>query len=120
MNKRTFLLTVFALIHINFIAKAHGAENYCAWIVGDGIKHGKTFDYFVSNDMRDPKKYVASYKRLPKDVRKKADKLKKLGYWSDVREVYKKLKNQYLSNQDNNHPSFTVYVEAVNRVYDRI
>mgnify|MGYP003317867099 CR=1 FL=1 len=53
-------------------------------------------------------------------LKQSADKLKKLGYWSDVREVYKNLKNHYLSIQDNNHPSFTVYVEAVNRVYDRI
>lgn len=72
------------------------------------------------HDKRYFRRYVWCEVPSSKDVRKKADKLKKLGYWSDVREVYKKLKNHYLSIQDNSHPSFTVYVEAVNRVYDRI
>ena len=72
------------------------------------------------HDKRYFRRYVWCEVPSSKDVRKKADKLKKLGYWSDVREVYKKLKNHYLSIQDNNHPSFTVYVEAVNRVYDQI
>ena len=72
------------------------------------------------HDKRYFRRYVWCEVPSSKDVGKKADKLKKLGYWSDVREVYKKLKNHYLSIQDNNHPSFTVYVEAVNRVYDQI
>ena len=72
------------------------------------------------HDKRYYRRYVWCEVPSSKDVRKKADKLKKLGYWSDVREVYKKLKNHYLSIQDNNHPSFTVYVEAVNRVYQKI
>ena len=32
---------------------------------------------------------------------------------------YLEKKNMYLSWQDHNHPSFVVYVEAVNEVYNR-
>ena len=50
---------------------------------------------------------------------KKADKLKKKGVWQEVRGKYLEKKNMYLSWQDHNHPSFVVYVEAVNEIYNR-
>ena len=52
-------------------------------------------------------------------VKDKADKLKKKGVWQEVRDKYLEKKNMYLSWQDRNHPSFVVYVEAVNEVYTR-
>ena len=52
-------------------------------------------------------------------VKNKADKLKKKGVWQEVRGKYLEKKNMYLSWQDHNHPSFVVYVEAVNEVYNR-
>ena len=52
-------------------------------------------------------------------VKDKADKLKKTGVWQEVRDRYREKKNMYLSWQDHNHPSFVVYVEAVNEVYNR-
>lgn len=55
-----------------------------------------------------------------KNVRARADKLKKLGRWYDVRDEYLKLKNLYLQRGDRDHPSFVVYVEAVNQVYQTI
>ena len=42
--------------------------------------------------------------------------LKKNGYWIEVREAYLKKKNMYLSRGDGDHPSFIVYIEAVNEV----
>lgn len=39
--------------------------------------------------------------------------------WQEVRDRYLEMKNMYLSWQDRNHPSFVVYVEAVNEVYNR-
>ena len=52
-------------------------------------------------------------------VKDRADKLKRAGLWQKVRDRYLEKKNMYLSRQDRNHPSFVVYVEAVNEVYSR-
>ena len=52
------------------------------------------------------------------DVSQKARRIKSEGLWLEVRERYVDLKNMYLSRQDKNHPSFLVYVEAVNQVYN--
>ena len=51
-------------------------------------------------------------------VGEKASAIKKAGKWDDVRQRYLKLKNQYVSRGDRNHPSFVVYVEAVNEAYE--
>lgn len=47
----------------------------------------------------------------------RADKLKKYHLWKTVRDTYLEKKNLHLSRQDWNHPSFNVYIEAVNEVY---
>lgn len=52
------------------------------------------------------------------DVAQKAKWLKSKGLWLEVRDQYIGLKNMYLSRQDKSHPSFIVYVEAVNQVYN--
>ena len=52
-------------------------------------------------------------------VKDKADELKEAGLWQEVRYRYLEMKNMYLSWQDRNYPSFVVYVEAVNEVYNR-
>ena len=52
-------------------------------------------------------------------VKDKADEIKEEGLWQEVRDRYLEKKNMYLSWQDRNHPSFVVYVEAVNEVYNR-
>ena len=51
-------------------------------------------------------------------VGEKASAIKKAGKWDDVRQRYLKLKNQYLSTGDRNHPSFVVYVESINEAYE--
>ena len=53
------------------------------------------------------------------DVKRKADELKYEGLWLEVRETYLRLKNMYLMRMDKTHPSFTVYVQAVNEVYNK-
>ena len=53
------------------------------------------------------------------DVQEKADRLKKENRWLEVRNRYVYLKNLYLSRGDKNHPSFVVYVEAVNEIYGK-
>ena len=52
-------------------------------------------------------------------VKDKADEIKEEGLWQEVRDRYLEKKNMYLSWQDRNHPSFVVYVETVNEVYNR-
>ncbi len=47
----------------------------------------------------------------------RVDTLKQHNLWIEVRETYLKKKNMYLSRQDQNHPSFIVYIETVNEVY---
>ncbi len=53
------------------------------------------------------------------NVKDKAQALKSKHLWNEVRDRYLDLKNKYLRNNDNNHPSFIVYVEAVNQIYQR-
>lgn len=75
-------------------------HNKNAW--GHGI------DQYVWNEIPD------SY-----DVAQKARRIKSERLWFEVEERYVNLKNMYLSRQDKNHPSFVVYVEAVNQVYNK-
>lgn len=53
-----------------------------------------------------------------KNYGKKVKYIKDEGYWNEVRAEYIELKNNYLKIQENNHPSFICYVEAVNNVYN--
>lgn len=55
-----------------------------------------------------------------KKVKSKVEKIKSCGQWNEVRDRYLKLKNLYLSREDPNHPSYIVYVEAVQQVYQKI
>lgn len=52
-------------------------------------------------------------------VKDRADELKEAGLWQEVRDRYLEKKNMYLSRQYHDHPSFVVYVEAVNEVYNK-
>lgn len=49
----------------------------------------------------------------------RVEKLKKENLWEAVRETYLTKKNLYLIRQESgNHPSYNVYVEAVNEIYN--
>lgn len=53
--------------------------------------------------------------RLEEKVRViKSEKL-----WDEVRRIYLKKKNFYLCRNDHSHPSFVIYVEAVNQIYNK-
>ena len=60
-----------------------------------------------------------TWNEVPKshDIKEKADAIKAEGLWQEARDRYVELKSMYLSRQDNTHPSFIVYVEAVNEIY---
>ena len=79
---------------------------------------------FMTSNAEVPFKRITLYKQwneVPNShqVKDRADKLKRAGLWQKVRDRYLEKKNMYLSWQDRNHPSFAVYVEAVNEVYNR-
>jgi hypothetical protein len=48
---------------------------------------------------------------------RRVDVLKENNLWLEVRDTYLEKKNMYLRRQDHDHPSFIVYIEAVNEVY---
>ena len=81
-------------------------DNYCRLI------HEKTgfinFDRYYWNEIPNSKA-----------IKRKVQEIKSVGLWLDVRERYKNIKNNYLRYNDN-HPSFTCYVEAVNNVYNTL
>ena len=39
--------------------------------------------------------------------------------WDEVRYIYLDKKNMYLKRNDNTHPSFIIYIESVNQVYNK-
>lgn len=85
------------------IIKKNKKGNYCRLIhQKDGRSHG-TFTWC----------------EIPTSaqVGEKASAIKKAGKWVAVRQRYLELKNRYLKGNDRNHPSFVVYVEAVNQVF---
>ena len=39
-------------------------------------------------------------------------------HWDEVRNLYLEKKNMYLSRGDRNHPSFNIYIETINEIYN--
>ena len=52
-------------------------------------------------------------------LEKKVDRIKKENLWLEVIDVYLEKKNMYLRSGNRNHPSFNVYIETINEVYDK-
>lgn len=50
-------------------------------------------------------------------LEEKVHAIKSNHLWDEVRHIYLNKKNFYLCKNDYNHPSFIVYVEAVNQIY---
>lgn len=72
------------------------------------LVHNKPWNQYTWNEV--PRSHQVKYR---------ADDIKEEGLWQEVRDKYLEKKNMYLSWQDHNHPSFAVYVEAVNEVYNK-
>lgn len=54
-----------------------------------------------------------------KGLEDRVEWLKDNGYRLALRKVYLEKKNMYLSRNDHDHPSYIVYIEAVNQVYSK-
>lgn len=52
-------------------------------------------------------------------LEEKVRALKSEDLWDEVRDTYLEKKNFYLCKNDHNHPSFIVYVETVNQIYNQ-
>lgn len=65
-------------------------------------------------------KYYWNIAPNSKNLKMKAEFIKKNGKWNLVRNQYKTIKNRYLQQNDSDHPSFICYIEAVNNVYNSI
>lgn len=76
--------------------------NYCRLI------HNKRYNQYTWNEV--PSSH---------NVTQKANRLKADGYWGNVRDIYLNRKNYYLRLGDTNHPSYVVYVETINEIYQR-
>ena len=56
-----------------------------------------------------------------RDLEDRVKWIKNNNFWADVRIVYLEKKNMYLSRQDEeNHPSFNVYIETINELFMRL
>ena len=60
------------------------------------------------------------WNQVPKsnDIDYKVKKIKSENLWNEVRRRYLYKKNMYLTGQDYNHPSFIVYIETINEIYN--
>ena len=65
-------------------------------------------------------RYIWNKIRKSADLEPKLDAIKAVGRLDDVTDIYYQKKNRYLSCQDNDHPSFVVYIETVNEVYQKL
>lgn len=69
---------------------------------------------FVNLDM-----YYWNEVRDSRGLEEKARVIKAEHLWEEVRTTYLEKKNFYLCRNDYTHPSFVIYVEAVNQVYNK-
>lgn len=69
-------------------------------------------------DVREDRYYWNAVPRS-RDLKRKAAVLKSKGLWADVRNTYLDKKNFYLQKNDRHHPSFIVYLETINQIYDQ-
>lgn len=70
------------------------------------------------HDKTSPEQFIWNEVRDPHDISKKTNCIRKTGYWTELSEKYLGMKNQNGRNKD--QPSFIIYVEAVNLVWQSI
>lgn len=68
----------------------------------------------VSND-----RWYWNKERDSSGLADKVSAVKSENLWPEVRDLYLKKKNMYLHRNDHDHPSFIVYIETINEIYDK-
>lgn len=69
---------------------------------------------------RNTKRYIWNLIRKSGDLKPKLNAIKAAGCLNRLADIYQQKKNMYLSRQDQDHPSFVVYLEAVNELYQKL
>lgn len=69
---------------------------------------------------RNTKRYIWNLIRKSGDLKPKLNAIKAAGCLNRLADIYQQKKNMYLSRQDHDHPSFVVYLEAVNELYQKL
>lgn len=77
------------------------------------------FIYKLINDKNTiPSRYIWNKIPKSKDFEYKFSSLKQMGYWQDIKDLYKRKKNLYLQRQDDRH-SFSILIETVNEIIQK-
>lgn len=69
---------------------------------------------------RNTKRYIWNLIRKSGDLKPRLNAIKAAGRLDELADIYRQKKNMYLSRQDNDHPSFVVYTEAINELYRKL
>lgn len=69
---------------------------------------------------RNTKRYIWNLIRKSGDLKPRLNAIKATGRLDELADIYRQKKNMYLSQQDNDHPSFVVYIEAINELYRKL
>lgn len=69
---------------------------------------------------RNTKRYIWNLIRKSGDLKPRLNAIKAAGRLDELADIYRQKKNMYLSRQDNDHPSFVVYIEAINELYQKL
>ena len=64
-------------------------------------------------------KWYWNIARASKGLEDKVESIKDANFWNKVRDLYLEKKNMYLCRNDHNHPSFNVYIETINEIYNK-
>lgn len=95
--------------HFDVAIIAKNSDGTLCRLVHNKNAWGLSFDQYVWNEVSNSH-----------NVSKKVAQIKSSGLWLEVRNRYIYLKNLYLSRPwDKDHPSFVVYIEAVNQIYNQ-
>ena len=95
--------------HFDVAITAKNSDGTLCRLIHNKNAWGLGFDQYVWNEV--PNSH---------DVSEKVAQIKSSGSWLEVRDRYIHLKNLYLScPRDKDHPSFVVYIEAVNQIYNQ-
>lgn len=75
--------------------------------------------YKIVNDKNtEPTRYIWNKIPKSKDYEYKFTALKRMGYWEDIKELYKRKKNNYLKRQSD-ISSFSILIETVNEIIQK-
>lgn len=69
---------------------------------------------------RNTKRYIWNLIRKSGDLKPRLNAIKAAGRLGELADIYQQKKNMYLSRQDNDHPSFVIYTEAINELYRKL